>query len=119
MRICSGVTTGQNDVKTTMNSDVLTANEFRFAESLYSERSAGRARKRRKGCGERGGSPFPCPALERPRRLTSASANAWGQTYAYDGKAEVIMMMKRAKGATLAEIMSSLMSSNVPSSANR
>src|SRR5260370_29167983 len=34
MRICSGVTTGQNDVKTTMNSDVLTPNEFRFAESL-------------------------------------------------------------------------------------
>src|SRR5258708_39073244 len=38
------------------------------SRETYPERSAGRARKRRKGCGERGGSPFPCPALERPRR---------------------------------------------------
>src|SRR5258708_19270978 len=38
------------------------------SRETYPERSAGRRHKRRKGCGERGGSPFPSPALERPRR---------------------------------------------------
>src|SRR5258708_2156582 len=41
------------------------------SRETYPERSAGRARKRRKGCGKRGGSPFPCPALERPRRASA------------------------------------------------
>src|SRR5258708_31558235 len=44
------------------------------SRETYPERSAGRAREQRKGCGERGGSPFPCPALERPPASVSSTA---------------------------------------------
>ena len=44
------------------------------SRKTYPERSAGRARKRRKGCGERGGSPFLRLSYQRPRRAFSSTA---------------------------------------------
>ena len=35
-----------------------------------------RGRSRRKGCGERGGSPFPCPVLPSPRRASARRLSA-------------------------------------------